>query len=102
MISLNQNMLLKEIKLNCFFLRKSNKKSINLELKNFSYKIIAKFQNYLFKLYLKKNKTKKNILVLGNLRQLLPLFKKLKEDSSNLIIRGGESIGRGLLTKNSD
>ncbi|MEK6932293.1 MAG: CDP-glycerol glycerophosphotransferase family protein [Nanoarchaeota archaeon] len=92
----------KDIKLNCFFFRKSNKKSINLKLKNFSYKIIAKFQNYLFKIYIKKNKTKKGILVLGNLRQLLPLFKKLKENPNNMVIRAGENIGRGLFTKNCD
>ena len=99
---LNELVKNKKIVLEANLLEKSNKFSIKRIPKNISYKFITKLQNSIFKLYLLKHKIKNNILFLGNLRQNINLFKKLKENPENKIIRGGENLGRGLFNKYCD
>ena len=89
-----------KIKINYFLLKKAHKQPINLVLKDFLYKLIAKFQNYLFSNYILKNKNKRNnILYLGNLRQASPLLIKLNKNKKNVIIRAGENLGRSLFSR---
>jgi len=92
----------KKIDLEYELFKQTNKSSFKEKIKKTSYNSVAKFQNLLFKIYALKRKKKNNILFLGNLRQTLPLLKKLKENQSNTIIRGGENLGRGIFTNYCD
>lgn len=76
-----------------------NKPHKNLNLLN---KSIAKLQNLYFKISLFRISKKNKILFIGNLRQSLPIFKELKKNKSNLIIRAGENVGRGFFSKYFD
>ena len=92
----------KDIKLNYKLFKKSDKKPLKLIIKDISYKFIAKFQNYLLKIYLNKSKRKKNILFIGNARLNLSFLRLLKLNKSYNIIRAGENLGRALFTDYSN
>lgn len=83
----------KKIEFSFKLLKRKEKKKI--EFKKSFYSLIARFQNLLANIYLKRKHKKKNILFLGNVRQTLPLLKKLKENKENVILRTGENLGKG-------
>ena len=98
-IKIIKSIINKNTELN-YDLFKKNRTKINL--KSILYKFVAKYQNLLFRIYINKRKKKNNILVIGNLRVTLPFLIELRKNKDNIIIRGGENIGRGLFTKNCD
>ncbi len=90
------------ITLHKILLKQSYKKQVKEKIKNLSYKLIANLQNSLFNLYMYKKKNKKNIMVISNVRQILPLLTKLRQDKNKIIIRAGENLGKALFTDYSD
>lgn len=73
--------------------------SIKDKFETLSKFLLANLQNSLYKLKIKSLKHKHKILMIAGLYQFGPIINELKRNKSNIIIRGGEFVGRSLFRK---